>query len=47
VVVEGSATRASGAALMQALADRYIKKYGEDWRFEPGEDTLSDPDFRF
>lgn len=44
VVVEGRATRASGAALMQALADRYLEKYGEDWRFEPGEDTLSEPD---
>jgi len=44
VVVEGPATRATGAELMRTLADRYLRKYGEDWRFEPGEDTLSESD---
>jgi len=44
VIVEGPATRASGGALMRTLADLYLEKYSDDWRFEPGEDTLSEGD---
>lgn len=44
VVVEGTATRATGGDLMRTLAESYLAKYGDDWRFEPGEDTLSEPD---
>ena len=34
VVVEGSAVRVTDAEQLQALADAWFAKYGEDWRFE-------------
>ena len=34
VVVEGTATRVTDAEALQALADAWFAKYGEDWRFE-------------
>ena len=34
VVVEGAAVRVTDAAALQAIADAYVAKYGEDWRFE-------------
>jgi general stress protein 26 len=34
VVVEGTAIRVTDAAMLQRLADAYLAKYGEDWRFE-------------
>jgi nitroimidazol reductase NimA-like FMN-containing flavoprotein (pyridoxamine 5'-phosphate oxidase superfamily) len=34
VVVEGTAIRVTDAAALQALADAWFAKYGEDWKFE-------------
>ncbi len=34
VVVEGTAHRVTGAAVLQTLADAWHTKYGEDWEFE-------------
>lgn len=34
VVVEGTAVRVTDAGALQALADAWFAKYGEDWRFE-------------
>lgn len=41
VVVEGEAVRQRGRAHLQALADAYVAKYGEDWTFEAGEDAFT------
>lgn len=35
VVVEGTAERVTDTASLRRLADAYLAKYGEDWRFEP------------
>jgi hypothetical protein len=37
VVVEGSAVRLTEQADLQRLADAYLAKYGDDWRFEVGD----------
>jgi nitroimidazol reductase NimA-like FMN-containing flavoprotein (pyridoxamine 5'-phosphate oxidase superfamily) len=34
VVLEGTAIRVTDAETLQALADAWFAKYGEDWRFE-------------
>lgn len=34
LVVEGTALRVTDAAALQALADAWFAKYGDDWRFE-------------
>ena len=34
VVVEGLAERVTDHATLQRIADAYLEKYGEDWRFE-------------
>ncbi|HEX3197453.1 MAG TPA: pyridoxamine 5'-phosphate oxidase family protein [Propionibacteriaceae bacterium] len=34
IVVEGTAQRVTAAEALQALADAWFAKYGEDWRFE-------------
>jgi nitroimidazol reductase NimA-like FMN-containing flavoprotein (pyridoxamine 5'-phosphate oxidase superfamily) len=34
VVVEGTAQRVTDAAALQALADAWFAKYGEDWKYE-------------
>jgi hypothetical protein len=34
IVVEGTALRVTAAEALQALADAWFAKYGEDWRFE-------------
>jgi hypothetical protein len=34
VVAEGTATRVTDAQELQALADAWFAKYGDDWRFE-------------
>jgi general stress protein 26 len=34
VVVEGTAERITDSDLLQALADAWFAKYGEDWKFE-------------
>jgi nitroimidazol reductase NimA-like FMN-containing flavoprotein (pyridoxamine 5'-phosphate oxidase superfamily) len=37
VVVEGSAVRVVDRVALQVLADAYVAKYGEVWRFEVGD----------
>jgi general stress protein 26 len=37
VVVEGEAVRVTDNAELQRLADAYVAKYGEVWRFEVGD----------
>ena len=34
IVVEGTAVRVTAAEPLQALADAWYAKYGDDWRFE-------------
>ena len=34
VVVEGTAVRVTGSQALQALADAWYAKYGEDWKYE-------------
>jgi nitroimidazol reductase NimA-like FMN-containing flavoprotein (pyridoxamine 5'-phosphate oxidase superfamily) len=34
LVVEGTATRVTDAEALQALADAWFAKYGQDWKFE-------------
>ena len=34
LVVEGTAARITDDALLRRLADEWVRKYGEDWRFE-------------
>jgi hypothetical protein len=34
IVVEGTAVRVTAAEALQALADAWYAKYGDDWRFE-------------
>lgn len=41
LVIEGHAERISDDAYLQPIADLYVEKYGEDWRF-----TVSDGVFR-
>lgn len=42
LVVEGTAVRARGAALLQGLADAYRSKYGGEWDFA-ADDEVFDP----
>jgi hypothetical protein len=37
VVVEGDAVRVSADTRLRRIADEYVSKYGEDWRFTVGE----------
>jgi hypothetical protein len=34
IVVEGTAVRVTNAEALQALADAWFARYGEDWKFE-------------
>jgi Pyridoxamine 5'-phosphate oxidase len=34
VVIEGAAVRVTNAEALQSLADAWLAKYGQDWRFE-------------
>jgi hypothetical protein len=34
LVVEGDATRVRGDATLHRIADAYVSKYGDDWRFD-------------
>ena len=34
VVIEGTAVRVTDAPALQALADAWYAKYGDDWKFE-------------
>jgi hypothetical protein len=43
VVVEGTASRVAGAAMLRRLADGYRAKYGSDWDFSV-DDEVFDPD---
>lgn len=40
VVVEGTATRVRDAATLQALADAWFAKYGDDWHYAVRGDTF-------
>jgi nitroimidazol reductase NimA-like FMN-containing flavoprotein (pyridoxamine 5'-phosphate oxidase superfamily) len=37
LVVEGDATKVSDDAKLRRIADAYVSKYGEEWRFEVGD----------
>jgi PPOX class probable F420-dependent enzyme len=43
-VVEGVAERVTGRAELRELADAWVQKYGEEWRFEVGEDAFRHAD---
>ncbi|MEU7817264.1 pyridoxamine 5'-phosphate oxidase family protein [Pseudonocardia sp. NPDC049154] len=38
VVVEGEAVRVTDTASLQAVADAYVAKYGEEWHFDVADD---------
>jgi nitroimidazol reductase NimA-like FMN-containing flavoprotein (pyridoxamine 5'-phosphate oxidase superfamily) len=40
VVVEGEALRTTDEALLRRVADGYVDKYGEEWRFEVRDGTF-------
>ena len=40
VVVEGEAVRVRDHDALVALRDAYLAKYGDDWRFEVGDETF-------
>lgn len=42
VVLEGAAERVTGRARLQEIADAFVAKYGEVWRFEVGEDGFGE-----
>jgi nitroimidazol reductase NimA-like FMN-containing flavoprotein (pyridoxamine 5'-phosphate oxidase superfamily) len=42
VVVEGEAVRLRGRETLQRVADAYVAKYGDAWRFEATEETFGD-----
>ena len=44
LVVEGGATRVTDERRLQAVADVYLSKYGEEWRFEVKGDAFSHND---
>ena len=44
VVVEGEAVRITDADALDRLADAYVEKYGEVWRFEVGDGTFTHGD---
>ncbi len=44
VVVEGTAVRVTGAGALQALADGWFAKYGDDWRFAVDGDEFVEVD---
>jgi nitroimidazol reductase NimA-like FMN-containing flavoprotein (pyridoxamine 5'-phosphate oxidase superfamily) len=43
VVLEGDAERVTGREALQALADAWVEKYGEEWRFEVTDDVFLPP----
>ena len=43
LVVEGEAVRVTDRATLQRLAEAWVAKYGEEWRFEVGEDAFLAP----
>lgn len=44
VVVEGTAERVLEPSALHILADAYIQKYGEEWRFTPSEGGFGEGD---
>jgi general stress protein 26 len=44
VVIEGEAVRLTEQADLQRLADGYLAKYGDDWRFEVGDGVFGSGD---
>lgn len=44
VVLEGTAERVTDDDLIAALIDAWVAKYGEEWRFEPGDGAFKHPD---
>lgn len=44
VVIEGQAVRLTERADLQRLADAYLAKYGDDWRFEVGDGVFGSGD---
>jgi predicted pyridoxine 5'-phosphate oxidase superfamily flavin-nucleotide-binding protein len=44
VVVEGEAVRVTEDARLRRLADAWVAKYGEDWRFEVRDGAFAHPD---
>jgi general stress protein 26 len=44
VVVEGTAVRVGDRAVLQRIADAYVAKYGEVWRFEVGDGVFGSGD---
>jgi general stress protein 26 len=40
IVIEGAASRVIDRGRLEAVADRYLAKYGEAWRFTVGDDAL-------
>jgi hypothetical protein len=44
VVLEGEATRISEREALQRVADAYVAKYGEVWRFEVGDGVFGEGD---
>jgi nitroimidazol reductase NimA-like FMN-containing flavoprotein (pyridoxamine 5'-phosphate oxidase superfamily) len=42
VVVEGVAARVADGERLQAIADAYVAKYGEVWRFEVGDGVFGE-----
>jgi general stress protein 26 len=46
VVVEGQAVRLTDSADLQRLANAYLAKYGDDWRFEVGDGVFGSGDDR-
>ena len=42
VVLEGEAARVSDRAELQRIADAYVEKYGEVWRFEVGDGVFGE-----
>ena len=43
VVLEGTAERVTGEQRIRALADAWVAKYGEEWRFEVSADGFRHP----
>ena len=44
VVLEGRAERVTDDDLIAALIEAWVAKYGEEWRFEPGDGAFKHPD---
>jgi general stress protein 26 len=43
LVVEGEAIRVTDPARLRGLAEAWVAKYGEEWRFDVGEDAFRHP----